>query len=343
VKAFWAIVRKELRSVSREKTIIIAISIQLVIASLSSVVLIGLLSFYDPEAISANIRGSVRVGVLGEVDNRLLNILRERRIRTTFFQDTAAAERTFQAGNLDALLYVPVDTGGVSDMKLVLPRAETRASVILIMLQESLKRYENVLRAERGLELRYTDVAGSPSTTYEFLYTVIVPVLMFFPAFVAGSMTVDSISEELENNTLDTLRSAPVSVSAIFSAKITAALMLAAIQCGAWLVLLRFNQIAVQNVLAVLALALLVAALNSIGSALIATAMHDRERSQFVYSIAIVGFVGATSLLGVSPVNLLMRLATGAGGGGLEIAGYTLGVMAIALVFGRTSRRLVAV
>ncbi len=341
MKAFWAIVRKELRSVSREKTIIIAISIQLVIASLSSVVLIGLLSFYDPEAISANIRGSVRVGVLGEVDNRLLNILRERRIRTTFFQDTAAAERTFQAGNLDALLYVPVDTGGVVDMKLVLPRAETRASVILIMLQESLKRYENVLRAERGLELRYTDVTGSPSTTYEFLYTVIVPVLMFFPAFVAGSMTVDSISEELENNTLDTLRSAPVSVSAIFSAKITAALILAVIQCCAWLVLLRFNQIAVQNVLAVLALALLVAALNSIGSALIATAMHDRERSQFVYSIAIVGFVGATSLLGVSPVNLLMRLATGAGGGWLEIAGYTLGVALIAIVFGRSTRRLV--
>ncbi len=343
MKAFWAIVRKELRSVSREKTIIIAISIQLVIASLSSVVLIGLLSFYDPEAISANIRGSVRVGVLGEVDNRLLSILRERRIRTTFFQDTAAAERTFQAGSLDALLYVPVDTGGVVDMKLVLPRAETRASVILIMLQESLKRYENVLRAERGLELRYTDVTGSPSTTYEFLYTVIVPVLMFFPAFVAGSMTVDSISEELENNTLDTLRSAPVSVSAIFSAKITAALILAVIQCCAWLVLLRFNQIAVQNVLAVLALALLVAALNSIGSALIATSMHDRERSQFVYSIAIVGFVGATSLLGVSPVNLLMRLATGAGGGWLEIAGYTLGVALIAIVFGRTSRRLVTV
>ncbi len=341
MKAFWAIVRKELRSVSREKTIIIAISIQLVIASLSSVVLIGLLSFYDPEAISANIRGSVRVGVLGEVDNRLLSILRERRIRTTFFQDTAAAERTFQAGNLDALLYVPVDTGGVSDMKLVLPRAETRASVILIMLQEALKRYENVLRAERGLELRYTDVTGSPSTTYEFLYTVIVPVLMFFPAFVAGSMTVDSISEELENNTLDTLRSAPVSVSAIFSAKITAALILAVIQCCAWLVLLRFNQIAVQNVLAVLALALLVAALNSIGSALIATSMHDRERSQFVYSIAIVAFVGATSLLGVSPVNLLMRLATGAGNGGLEIGGYTLGVALLALVFGRNTRRLV--
>jgi ABC-type Na+ efflux pump permease subunit len=227
-------------------------------------------------------------------------------------------------------------------MKLVLPRAETRAAVILIILQEPLKRYENVLRAERGLEVRYVDVAGSPPTTFEFLYTVIVPVLMFFPGFVAGSMTVDSISEELENNTLDTLRSAPVSVSTIFSAKIAAALILAVMQCSAWLVLLRFNQIQVQNLVAVLALALLVAALNSIGSALIATSMHDRERSQFVYSIVIVVFVGATSLLGVSPVNLMMRLTTGAGGGWLEIAGYLLGVVLIAIVFGRATRRLAA-
>jgi ABC-2 type transport system permease protein len=340
VRAFWAIVKKELRSVSREKTIMIAIGIQLVIASLSSVVLIGLLSFYDPEAISTTVRATVRVGILGDPNSPLFNALRERRIRPSYFADTATAERAFQVGIVDALLYAPLGTGGVVDMKLILPRAETRAAVILIMLQEPLKRYENVLRAERGLEVRYADVAGSPPTTFEFLYTVIVPVLMFFPAFVAGSMTVDAISEELENNTLDTLRSAPVSVSAIFSAKIAAALMLAVMQCSAWLVLLRFNQIQVQNPLAVLALALLVAALNSIGSALVATSMRDRERSQFVYSIVIVVFVGATSLLGVSPVNLMMRLATGAGGSWLEIGGYLLGVLVLAMVFGRTTRRL---
>ena len=38
---------------------------------------------------------------------------------------------------------------------------------------------------------------------------------------------------------------------------------------------------------------------------------------------------------------MLMRLATGAGGGWLEIAGYTLGVALIAIVFGRSTRRLV--
>lgn len=342
MKAFWAIVKKELRSVSREKTIMIAIGIQLVIASLSSVVLIGLLSFYDPEAISANVRASVRVGALGDPNSPLFTALRERRARVAFFTDVSAAERAFQSGALDALIYVPIDHGGVIDMKLILPRSETRAAVVLIMLQEPLKRYENVLRVRRGLEVRYTAVTGQPSTTFEFLYTIIVPVLMFFPAFVAGSMTVDSISEELENNTLDTLRAAPVSVSAIFGAKITAALMLAVIQGSAWLALLRVNQIQVQNPLAVLGLAVLIAALNSIGAALIATALRDRERSQFVYSIAIVAVVGATTLLNISPVNLMMQLASGAGGSWLEIAAYALGVVVIALAFGRATRRLAA-
>ncbi len=340
MKAFWAIVKKELRSVSREKTIMIAIGIQLVIASLSSVVLIGLLSFYDPETISATARATLRVGVLGDPNSLLFDALRERHIRATFIADTTAAEEAFQSGVLDALLYVPANTGGVMDMKLVLPRAETRAAVVLIMLQAPLKRYENLLRAQHGVELRYADVTGLPSTTFEFLYTIIVPVLMFFPAFVAGSMTVDSISEELENNTLDTLRSAPVSVSAIFSAKIAAALILSVMQCSAWLVLLRFNQIQVQNPLAVLALALLVAALNSIGSAWLAAALRDRERSQFVYSIAIVAFVGVTALLNISPVNLMMRLATGAETDWLEVAMYAIGVAALALLLGRTTRRL---
>jgi len=53
IKAFLAIVKRELRAVSRERTIVIAILIQLFIASFSSAILIGLLSFYDPDAVMA--------------------------------------------------------------------------------------------------------------------------------------------------------------------------------------------------------------------------------------------------------------------------------------------------
>ena len=58
MNAFFAIFKKELRAVTRESTILIAIMIQLFIASFSSALLAGLLSIYDPEAkeLSARLR-----------------------------------------------------------------------------------------------------------------------------------------------------------------------------------------------------------------------------------------------------------------------------------------------
>ncbi|MFN8597875.1 MAG: ABC transporter permease [Anaerolineae bacterium] len=334
-------VKKELRSVSREKTIMIAIGIQLFIASFSSVVLVGLLSFYDPEAISANVRATIRVGVLGDPNSTLYLYLRTRNIRTVFFDDVDRAESAFESGGIDAIISIPANQTGLTEMKLVLPKSETRSAVILLLLKEPLKQFENDLRARGGATLNYTGLGGQPSTTFEFLYTVIVPVLMFFPAFVAGSMAVDSIAEEMENQTLDTLRAGPVSVNSIFGAKIVAALVLALIQCVAWLGLLRLNQIQIQNGLLVLVVALLIAALNAIGSALIAVALRDRERAQFVYSIALLGTVAVSTLLNLSPIGLLNRLATGDAFTGLtEVLIYGVIVLALLFVFFRATRRL---
>ncbi len=201
MNAFFAIVKKELRSVSRERTITIAILIQLFIASFSSAILVGLLSFYDPDSAllqrGINARASVRVGLLGNTSSPLVGFLRASNVRVTRFSLPTDAENAFKAQTIDAILLVPDASSGTVEMKLFLPQAETASSLILMILKEPLKRYENYLREERGVHVQYTDITGLPSTTFEFLYSVILPVLMFFPAFVAGSMTVDSISEEL--------------------------------------------------------------------------------------------------------------------------------------------------
>ncbi len=52
--AFQAIIEKEIRSIAKERTIMLAIIIQLIIASLSSVILFGLMSYYDPSSIGQN-------------------------------------------------------------------------------------------------------------------------------------------------------------------------------------------------------------------------------------------------------------------------------------------------
>ena len=313
MSAFLAIVKKELRSVRKDKTIMIAIFIQLFIASFSSVILVGLLAFYDPESIGLNATLSTRVGVIGdEPSSPLVRFLKDRNLKVTTFSSPLDAENAFQAGTIDVAMSIPEYSGsGVVDMQLFLPESESLSTMILMILKGPMKRYENYLRERQGVQVRYADIIGLPPTTYEFRYSFIIPILMFFPAFVAGSMVIDSISEELENHTLETLWAAPVSLRMIFGAKIAAALLLAVVQCALWLMLLRFNGIHMQNPGLILLLAAVIAAIIAVGSALISTYFKDRERSQFTYSLFISLSGGVSYFFDLSPIALMTRFATG--------------------------------
>ena len=343
--AFRALVIKELRAITREKTILIAITIQLFIASFSSALLIGLLSLYDPESISVNARVNLRVGVVAnDFSTPLVRYLRDNPLRVSLFGNATDANRAFENHAVDVIVRVPDDTGGPLDLQMFLPRAETSASFILLILREPLKRYENFLRAARGVVVNYTDIPGLPDTSFQFLYSVIIPMLMFFPAFVAGSLVIDSLSEELETHTLETLYSAPLSLNTIFAAKIFAAFLVALAQCVLWLALLRLNQIDIQNIGLVLALAALVAATNIVLSAFTATSLHDRERSQFVYSIFIVFAASASSLFDAAPIQMMTRLATGDYYTGIaDVAKYAAVFVVLLAIFFRATKKLAVV
>ena len=342
MSAFYAMVKKELRSVTREKTIAIALVIQLFIASFSSVILIGLLSFYDPESIGLNARANIKVGVIGNLGSALVEFLKDSNVKVETFSSSRDAEDAFKAGVIDAVTFIPEDSEGVVEMQLFLPQAETRSTMILMVLKEPLKRYENYLRERRSVRVRYSDIEGLHPTTHEFLYSFIVPILMFFPAFIAGSMVIDSVSEELENHTLETLWSAPLSLRAIFGAKIVAALVLTVVQCVLWSILLRFNHIYIQNLGLTLLLAAMVAAINAVGSALIATYFKDRERAQFMYSLFILMAVGMGYSLDSSPLILMTRLATGDYHTGIvDVAVYVPLLLVLLATFSYTAKRLV--
>lgn len=348
MNAFIAIVKKELKSVTKEKTIVIAIVIQLFIASFSSAILVGMLSFYDPDSIGQNARIRIGVGIIGDANSPLVGFLRNQNVRVTVFLSPDDAENTFRAGAIDAIVFVPEatseDSGGVVDMKLFLPESEARSTLILMMLKEPLKQYENYLREKQGVHMRYTDIESMPSTTYEFRYSVIIPILMFFPAFVAGSMVVDSIAEELENHTLETLWSAPVSLNVICGAKIAAALVLAVMQCVLWIVLLRLNRIPIQNVGLVLLLAATLAAIIAVGSAFAAVYFKDRERAQFVYSVFILLSAGLGYFFDASPLAVMARLAVGDYCTSIaDVAIYGVLLLAFLAVFLSTAKKLIAV
>jgi ABC-type Na+ efflux pump permease subunit len=224
---------------------------------------------------------------------------------------------------------------------LYLPDSDAVSSLIRMVIQEPLKQYENYLRAQNGIEVRYTDLKGKPSVSFEFIYSVLLPMLMLFPAFIAGSMTIDSITEEVENNTLQTLLSAPMTINGMVGAKIVSAVIISILQCMAWLALLQFNGTAIQHTGWILLLALIVAGITSTSAALSAVLLKDRERSQFIYSLILLAAAAISTLLNISPITTMSRLAIGDHyTNGWDVAMFAAFLAGLYLLLLKLSRRL---
>ena len=344
MRVYLSLLKKELKSISREKTIIFAIIIQLLIASFSSVILSGILAFYNPVALVENVRFTPRVGYIGDIDNPLVGYLRSNRIVVRPFTEMTTAEATFQARGIDAIILVPESHSDTVDMRLMLPKRETMRIFMLVMLDEPLKKYENYLRENNGIYISYQDTEGKPYSTYEILYAVIIPILMLFPALVAGSIVIDTISEEFENKTFETLMSTPASAGKVFAAKISAAVIVAIIQMVVWIGLLKANGMAIYNPFHLLTASVILATTIAFGAAAIALFFKDRERAQFVYSLTLIIIAVSTYFLNVSPIILLTRLSAGVQGVGiLETALCVIPLMVIAIMFLNISHRLMLV
>jgi len=338
---FLAVVKKELWSVIRDRTILIAVLIQLFIASFSSGLLLGMLSLYDADTIMEYSGMAIKIGLVGPAGNPLETFMQQRKLQVIRFDSLNQAEAEFYKNTVNAIVVIPENIQNTAEIKLYLPNSDAVSSLIRMVVQEPLKQYENYLRAQNGIKVNYTDLKGKPSTSFEFIYSVLLPMLMFFPAFVAGSMTIDALTEEAESNTLQTLLSAPLTINAMIGAKIVAAVILSTLQCLTWLVLLWLNGIMVQRGGWILLLSVLVAGITSSAAALAAVLLKDRERSQFIYSLMLLAAAALSTLLDLSPIKTISRLAIGdAYTSGWNVAVFAVFLAGLYLLLTKMSRRL---
>jgi len=108
------------------------------------------------------------------------------------------------------------------------------------------------------------------------------------------------------------------------------------------LTLLQLNGIAIQHTGWILLLALIVAGLTSSSAMLGAVLLKDRERSQFIYSLILLAAASISTLLNVSPITTLSRLAIGdAYTGGWDVAMFAVLLAGLYFLLWKLSRRLV--
>jgi ABC-2 type transport system permease protein len=105
-RTVWLIARKELQGLYTEKTIILAIALQLFIALFSSFLVVGLTSMYDPGAVSRYAGDSYGIGYAGE-NSSLIDYLKKDGNFRVYQMDLSDAVAALRERKLAGVIYMP--------------------------------------------------------------------------------------------------------------------------------------------------------------------------------------------------------------------------------------------
>jgi ABC-2 type transport system permease protein len=318
----WLVMKKDLKGLGHERTIMLAILLQLFIALFSSFLMVGLTSMYDPSALSQYSRFQYPIGYSG-TDSDLKNLLQANQGLRVYDMDLSTALQALKERKLSAVVYVPDTKPDANDpvkITLYTIQNDLQAAVVDVKLKDVFTNYEKELRAVRITRLNELPLPlDIPATTgassfYEFVYGLLIPLLVLMPAIISSALVIDLITEEYQNNTLETLLSTPIGLHEILWGKVAAALVLVPIQAGAWLLLLMLNGIFISGVVQILLQVTAVAAFLILLGTVTALYYRERTAAQFVYSTAIVVVLLFALALPGNPLNIIARLAVGAAG-----------------------------
>lgn len=320
----------------REKTIVLALVIQVFIAGFSSFLLVGLVSMYSPGSVSG---AGVAIGVTGDASEDLTaSIEGEGDWEVVRYDSESAARDAFERGRADAVFLTESAADGTVFVEALIPDESVRSTVIVVQVREALTVYERDQRAalRHRLNREPISVPDLPDQrpTFAFMYTVLLPLLMFLPVFISGSVAADTITEEIDAGTLELLRVTPMSLVQIIDGKMLAMIALAPVQAAAWLGLLIVNGTAIANVLPLLGFVTASAVIVVGLGASLALLLETRQAAQLIYSLGIILVFLLAGLLPESPPNLVAKLAIASP----STLSYSLvvvyGVVAVAVYFG---------
>jgi len=315
------VAKKEFKDLLKEKTFILAIIIQLFIASFSTFLVIGLTSFYDPSTLGNVELEGVNIGVVGTEEDELYAILTQNNVRTYLYADFMPAYDDFFDRKIDAIIVTPIGTAEGTDLlnvDIYLPKSEIKATVVSLQLKEPLEEYEQSVRDVRTQRLQgYSPIefniikrgVRASSTYFEFVYVALLPLLVFTPAFISGGLIIDFITEEYERKTMDLLLASPASLLEIISGKAILAILIVPVQSFVWMLLLAMNWIRISNPIEILLVVTLIAAVLVLSSTMIAVYFKDRGVAQLLYSLVLIFLFMSSYLFTNSPLNLVSRLS----------------------------------
>jgi ABC-type Na+ efflux pump permease subunit len=335
------VARRDIVSLKREKTIVLALLIQLFVAAFSSFLVVGLTSLYSPGSVAA---GEIVVGVSGEHQDALVDAAEDiESVQPVRFDDVGEARQSYRDGQLHALV-IAADANGRIGAEVVVPDGGIQTTLVVDRVRDLLEAVERTERIARDSHLTRStiplpaEVDASPY--FGFTYTILVPLLLFLPPFISGSVAVDALTEEIERETLELLRVAPLSLLDIVDGKALGMILIAPVQAGMWIGLLSLNGIDVANTVPLLVLVTALTTAVVVLGLTLGLLTGRRRQAQLLYSVLVIVGFGVLLFLPEHPATTVAKLAVDSATRltYLHVGGYAIGAVAAYLL----ARRLVA-
>ncbi|WP_253736729.1 ABC transporter permease [Halohasta salina] len=324
---------RELRVLGREKTIVLALVIQLFVAGFSGFLVVGLVSLYDPGSVDGY---GIEAAVTGDASDEMLAAIDDREaINATEYTSADGAFAAFDEGRAQAV-FEATDRDGRIEVVLTAPEGSIQTTLVVSESQEALRALERAERADRAASLEVVPLELPPerggNPYFDFTYTVLLPLLVFLPVFISGSITVDSITEEVDRGTLELLRVAPVSLVQIVDGKALAMIAIAPLQAMTWLALLSLNGVGIANgawLFALVTAATVIIVGFAVGISILAA---DRRSAQLLFSVGVLLLFAGASFLPGSPANVAALLAIDSATTATyaAVGGYSVGAVGVA-------------
>ena len=314
LRAMLAVAGKDLRDVLRERSILASLLVQLFVAGFSTFLSVGLSGLYDPSSIDTFPRVDAAYAGPGGFDDYLVGP-GQRNLRLEHLNATEGLAR-FEAGELALLVEETVAADGTRTVTLLMPEGTLQTTLLLTQAKGLLQDYEHDLRLANqgrlGQEVLRVEAPDSGrAASYGFVYGTLLPLLVLTPVFLSGAIAGDAFVQEVQTRTLLLLRASPLSVPAVLAGKLLVPVLLAPAQVALWVGLLALNGIAVNGLLAILALATLMAILLAGLGVALASWVRKEGQVQASYALVVLLLGVASLLLPHDVLNLVALFGSG--------------------------------
>lgn len=328
------IAKRQLASLRNEKTILFAILVQLFVALFSSFLVVGIVAVYDPSGVEQG--QTITVGLSGDYSDELREQIEESDSPTNIlnYESRESAIEAFEEGRVGAVIHTSENDEGQVVANIVAPEEGFSSTLVIVRVQSILENFEQNVREERSNQIedvQTLDIDGPVSSQppfTSFIYTVLIPLLLFLPSFISGAIVIDSIIEDKKTGMMEMLRTSPISSNELVIGKLLTPLLLGPVQISVWLVLLNLNGISIERPGIIILIGSGLTGI-AIGCAVSVTRFfQDRGLAQFAYSSILVLILGFSTLLPELPTTTIARLGLG------SYDQVTLGLSAVYLIAG---------